>query len=110
MYSDVVGTQEELAAPQLTVTLFTLSLITFLVSFAQRLDLVVEAPSFSFSPSPPRSSFSSVVDFSFIPLTSLSCCTANAYGIHRRKITKDLQARHQHASAKQKARPPQHAG
>merc|ERR1712011_59681 len=75
-YSDVVSTQGESAIRELTVTFSTLSPRTSFISLVNGSNSAFNSSTFFFSSSSPMSNPSLVVDFSFFPSNSLSCCTA----------------------------------
>merc|ERR1712151_1438227 len=74
-YSDVVNTQGESAMRELTKTFSTLSPKTSFMSFVRGSNSAFNSSSFFFSSSSSMSNPSFVVDLSFFPSNSLSCCT-----------------------------------
>merc|ERR1711976_80031 len=74
-YSEVVKTQGESAMRELTTTFSTLSPKTSFISFVSGSNSAFNSSSFFFSSSSSRSRPSFVVDFSFFPSNSFSCCT-----------------------------------
>merc|ERR1712078_177097 len=74
-YSDVVSTQGESAMRELITTFSTLSPSTSFISLVSGSNSAFISSSFFFSSSSSRSRPSLVVDFSFLPSNSLSCCT-----------------------------------
>merc|ERR1712061_982044 len=75
-YSDVVRTQGESAILELTVTFSTLSPSTSFISLVNGSNSAFSSSTFFFSSSSSSSRPSFVVDLSFLPSNSLSCCTA----------------------------------
>merc|ERR1712205_147304 len=75
-YSDVVRTHGESAMRSLMMTFSTLSPNTSFISLVRGSYSAFNSSSFFFSSSSSMSRPSFVVDFSFLPSNSLSCCTA----------------------------------
>merc|ERR1712060_451468 len=75
-YSEVVRTQGESAMRELTNTFSTLSPSTSFISLVNGSNSAFNSSSFFFSSSSSMSKPSFVVDFSFLPSNSFSCCTA----------------------------------
>merc|ERR1711870_17237 len=75
-YSEVVSTQGESAMRPLTTTFSTLSPSTSFISLVRGSNSAFISSNFFFSSSSSTSRPSFVVDFSFFPSNSLSCCTA----------------------------------
>merc|ERR1719321_486327 len=74
-YSDVVKTQGESAMREETNTFSTLSPRTSFINLVSGSNSALSSSSFFFSSSSSRSKPSLVVDLSFLPSNSLSCCT-----------------------------------
>mmetsp|Transcript_98056 Transcript_98056/g.253589 ORF Transcript_98056/g.253589 Transcript_98056/m.253589 type:complete len:205 (-) Transcript_98056:1491-2105(-) len=74
-YSEVVSTQGESAMRPLTMTFSTLSPSTSFISLVSGSNSAFISSSFFFSSSSSMSRPSFVVDFSFLPSNSFSCCT-----------------------------------
>merc|ERR1719272_1609258 len=75
-YSEVVRTQGESTTRELIITFSTLSPNTSFMSLLSGSNSAFNSSIFFFSSSSSMSSPSFVVDFSFFPSNSLSCCTA----------------------------------
>merc|ERR1719277_1939588 len=75
-YSEVVRTHGESAIRELMSTFSTLSPSTSFISLVNGSNSAFNSSSFFFSSSSSISKPSFVVDFSFLPSNSLSCCTA----------------------------------